>query len=62
MKYLIIFTIFNAEPFSYDTLKYETESYISCQKEGHALAKDLLSMIPDIAHIRFKCVEKGYGK
>ena len=62
MKYLLIFTIFNSEPFSYDTLRYETESYISCQKEGHALAKDLLSKIPSISHTRFECVEREYGR
>lgn len=62
MKYLLIMTLWNSQPFNYDVSRYEVRNEVECQKLGTSLAKDLLSKIPGIKHIHYECVEKGYGQ
>jgi hypothetical protein len=62
MKYLLIFTIWNSAPYSFDAIKYEVKDTTECQKMGSSLAKDLLSRIPGITSVHYECVKKEYGE
>jgi len=62
MKVLLIVTLIHSSDYSFDVLRYEVSSFVQCQIQGAALAKDILSKIPGVDSINYTCVEKGYGR
>lgn len=61
MKWLLIMTTWNSQPYSYDVSRHEVRNEVHCQQLGKEFAKDLLSKIPGIRHIHYECVKKEYG-